>query len=461
MKKATTKEFIELLNNFKSKNNIDDKIFYYYATFKFYKSTLLNEFYDMSLVKTNSENNPIVIHYSKSDLLIKEDDSDKFTNPESSYYPKFTPIIKDENVDDLQKIMKILEESNGFKSFIEPSITILENSFNSSKIAQGVSSMKIIELFEGLKETLKSEDIKESSLNYYLSNLVEHLSTNLYIGNELSVYKLNHLFRIRTSDDAESMMNTYYENFDKCFDLFKIQQSLVIGRILNAETENQVLDNPLLNQFIEEVKEQHPEWFKSFDESLTHSMTDDNAIRLSRVPLNTSTADFDLIDPKSFMATAYPSYTDGYSHISNRFMEAELNFIHLYGDNVFFKAYYHNLHIETENELTYCKGVDSDLAFCIKDYDRKSFILPVLDYLEKNNIIIDLSKDSTLYHYIKREDLVNIVTSEYPNLILIDHDLGYKKIGAIIQSKSFEEALENYHKDKPTLIKPLKNKPSF
>jgi hypothetical protein len=56
---------------------------------------------------------------------------------------------------------------------------------------------------------------------------------------------------------------------------------------------------------------------------------------------------------------------------------------------------------------------------------------------------------------------VELVTSEYPNLILIHHDLGFKKIGAITQSKSFEEALDNYHKDKLTLIKPLKNKPTF
>jgi hypothetical protein len=34
--------------------------------------------------------------------------------------------------------------------------------------------------------------------------------------------------------------------------------------------------------------------------------------------------------------------------------------------------------------------------------------------------------------------------------ILTHHDLGFKKIGAITQSNSFEKALDNYHKDKLT-----------
>lgn len=461
MKKATKEEFIDLLNDFKSKNNIEDNRFDYYATFKFYKSTFLDNFYDMSLVKTDSDEHPIMISHSNRNLLVMDDESHKFVEFDSPNRPEFVPIIKNNNVEQIQELMNILDDSRSFKEFVEPAFKFLDNLNNFSKLAKGVSSIKIVELFDGLKEALSKEVVSETSLRHYLDGLIDQLSTSLYIEKELSTYQLTHLFRIRTTEDPDTLMNTFYERFDKYFDLFKIQQSLIIGRLLNAETEDEVLNNPLLNQFIEDAKITHPEWFKSFDESLTHCMTDDNAIRFSGVPLADTTPDFDLIEPKSFMATAYPSYTDGYSHISNRFIEAELNFVHLYGDNVFFKAYYHNLHIETENKLTYCKGVDSDVAFCIKNSDRKDFVLPVLDYLDKNNIIIDLSKNSTLYHYINKEDLVELVTSEYPNLILIHHDLGFKKIGAIIQSKSFEEALDNYHKEKPTLIKPLKNKPTF
>lgn len=461
MKKATKEEFIDLLNEFKSKNNIEDNRFDYYATFKFYKSTLLDNFYDMILVKSDSDEHPIMIGHSTRNLLVKDDVINKFTELDSPSRPEIVPIIKNKHFEQIQELKKILDDSRSFKEFVEPAFKFLDDHNNVSKLNRGISSIKIIELFDGLKEALSKEVVNETSLRHYLDGLIDQLSTSLYIGNELTTYQLTHLFRIRTTEDPDTIMNTLYERFDKYFDLFKIQQSLIIGRLLNAETEDEVLNKPLLNQFIEDAKLKHPEWFKSFDESLTHCMTDDNAIRFSGVPLADATADFDLIEPKSFMATAYPSYTDGYSHISNRFIEAELNFVHLYGDNVFFKAYYHNLHIEKEVALTYCKGVDSDVAFCIKHSDRKNFVLPVLDYLNKNNIIIDLSKDSTLYHYINKEELVELVTSEYPNLILIHHDLGFKKIGAITQSKSFEEALENYHKDKLTLIKPLKNKPTF
>ena len=173
-----------------------------------------------------------------------------------------------------------------------------------------------------------------------------------------------------------------------------------------------------------------------------------------------ATADFDVIDPKSFMATAYPSYDDGFSYLSNRFKESDNNFVHLYGDNAFFKVYYHNLHIENQNGLSFCKGVDSDVAFCIPYSNRQDFVKPVLDYLNEHNIIVDLSKDSTIYHYINKEDLATLVKADYPNLVLVNYELGYTKIDAILKAQSFKDVLDIYQ-DKVDLSasKKIKNKP--
>ena len=468
MKKATSKEFLDLLNDFKVKNNIEGNIFDYYATFKFYKSIFLNEFYDMSLIKTDSIDHPVMIKHSKHSLLELGDE--RFTTLGDNYID-YIPIVKDKHIDHIKYMFNALQNSNSFKSFVNAAIADTHNahsSFISNKDNiyphpdfRNEKPIKMIDAFLGLKnaveEELKRDKSNETALLYHLDNLIEQMPRD-----SLRKYQIVSVFRGRETDDPEIVMDKLYEQFEPHFQLFKIEEMLNYGRLLNAATENATIDTPLLNQFIETVKHSHPEWFLTFDESLTHSMMDDNAIRVAGIPLLEMTADFDLIDPKSFMATAYPSYTDGFSHLSNRFKASESNDVHLYGDNVFFKAYYHNLHIEQDNGLTYCKSVDSDVAFCLKDSDRKDFITPVLDYLDKNEIVLNLSRDSTLYHYIKKDDLAVLVKSEYPNLVFINDELGYKKLGAIFEAKTYKEALSIYQgTDEQAVAKRIKNKASI
>lgn len=465
MKKATSKEFLDLLNDFKSKNNIEGNVFDYYATFKFYKSTFLNDFYDMSLVKTDSVDHPVMLKYATSSLL---ELGDKKFNTLGGNNIDYIPVMKDEHVGNIRNMLHHLKNSNSFKSFVKAATSDTDNpdssfllngdSIYANPIFRNDKTVKMIDSFLGLKNAIEDEfkrdKSNETSLLYHIDSLIDKMP-----GDSLRRYQLMSVFRGRDSNDSELVMDKFYEQFEPNFQLFKIEEMLNCGRLLNAKTENATIETPLLNQFIETVKQAYPEWFVTFDESLTHCMTDDNAIRAAGIPLLELTADFNLIDPKSFMATAYPSYTDGFSHISNRFKDAETNFIHLYGDNVFFKAYYHNLHIEQDNGLTLCKGIDSDVAFCFRDSDRKDFILPILDYLNKNEIILNLSRDSTLYHHIKKDDLATLIKSQYPNLVLINDELGYKKLGAIFESKTYKEALSIYQgTDEQAVSKRIKNK---
>jgi hypothetical protein len=112
--------------------------------------------------------------------------------------------------------------------------------------------------------------------------------------------------------------------------------------------------------------------------------------------------------------------------------------------------------------LSFCKGVDSDVAFCIRYSDRQDFVKPVLDYLNENKIIVDLSKDSSLYHYINKENLATLIKTDYPDLVLVNHELGYNKLDAILNAKSYQEVLDIYQ-DKVDLnvVKSIKSKPTF
>jgi hypothetical protein len=453
MKKATREEFIELLDNFKEKNNIKGTQFDHYAIFKFYKATLLDEFYDMTLAKTDSVDDPIMINYSKANMLVRENDRLVTVSQD----PEIVPIIKDKNLPSVQKFHDIIQNSHHFKDAVDGLVAEFGDSICSGNNLKGIKCLRLIENFDGLRTALKKDDVNEHSILYYLDNIIDYMP-----GDSLRKYELVSLFRGRTNDDADHMMDIFYEKFNKFFDLFKMKESMILGRLLNAKTEDQTLNTPLLEQFIDEIKQAHPDWFVSFNESLTHCMTDDNAIKASGIPLGVATADFDVIDPKSFMATAYPSYDDGFSWLSNRFMTSENNFVHLYGDNAFFKVYYHNLHIENQNGLAFCKGVDSDVAFCIRYSDRQDFVKPVLDYLNENKIIVDLSKDSSLYHYINKEDLATLIKTDYPDLVLVNHELGYNKLDAILNAKSYQDVLDIYQ-DKVDLnvVKSIKSKPTF
>jgi len=468
MKKATSREFLDLLNDFKIKNNIEGNRFDYYATFKFYKSTFLNDFYDMTLVKTDSVEHPVMIKYSKSSLLVLGDH--KFTTLGENNVD-YIPVLKDEQVENISYMLTSLKNSNSFKSFVNAATSDTNNPASSfcsnddgiyvSPIFRNEHTVKMIDSFLGLKnamdDKLRKDQNNDMSIFYHIDSLIDKIASD-----SLRRYQIMNVFKSSNTNDIEIVMDKIYEQFEPYFQLFKMKEMLNYGRLLNALTENKTIDTPLLDQFIETVKQSYPEWFISFDESLNHYITDDNAIRLSGVPLLESTSDFDLIDPKSFMATAYPSYTDGFSHISNRFKEAETNFVHLHGDNVFFKAYYHNLQIEQDKTITFCKRIDSDVAFCLRDSDSQQFIKPVLDYLVKNEIILDLVKDSTLYHHIKKDDLAILVKTEYPNLVLVNHELGYKKLTAILESKTYKEALSIYHgTDEQAVAKRIKHKASI
>jgi len=458
MKKATSDDFLELLNNFKLKNNIQDERFDYYAIFKFYKSTLLNEFYDMTLAKTSLEKTPIMIQYSNNSVLAKDSYSGLLTKQENT--PDYVPVLKDEYVEPLTKFLDILETSNGFKELVTRSHETFGDELTSTNFSKGVDIIKTINYMASLNDAVHRNESNETSLSYYIDGIISEIPRN-----NLRKYTILSHFRGHCNDDLDELMDKFYTEFDTKFDDFKAEQSLVIGRLLFVETENQTLDKPLLNQFIAELKAVRPEWFLGFDEALHHAVIDDNQIRAAGLTLGSMTADFDIIDPNTFMATASPSsYVDGYDHMSRRYLSSENNSVHVYGDNPFFKVYYHNLLIEKENNLTLCKDIESDVAFCIKDSDNRNYTYPVLDYLEKNNVILNLSQSCRFLHYIKKDDLINEIGTKYPNLIILHDDMPYKKKAYILSANNFEEALDIYKNDnqqvveKPTnlKIKPFK-----
>lgn len=454
MKKATSEEFLELLKDFKLKNNIEDSRFDYYAIFKFYKSTLLNEFYDITLAKTDFERAPIMINYSKDNMLQLDPATGVLGTAETS--PNYVPVLKDKHVPNLTLFSEILESSNSFKEIVTRSIDVLGKNLEDSDLSKGVDMIKVINHMVSLNNAIHRDGVNENSLGFYIDHIIEDIPYN-----NLRKYTLMSHFRERSNDDPVELMDKFYKDFDKHFDAFKTEQSLVVGRLLHVPTENQTLDKPLLNQFITELQEKHPEWFVSFNQSLHHAFTDDNQIRAAGRSLSDSTADFDLIDPKTFMATASPSsYTDGYDHISRRFMSSDSNDVHIYGDNPFFKVYYHNLNIVASDGLTFCKDIESDVAFCIRDSSNKEYIYPVLDYLEKNNIILDLTHSSRFFHYIKKDDLTNLVEAEYPNLILLQEDLNHKKRASILESNNFDKAFDIYKNNNQDIVQKLDN-PKF
>jgi hypothetical protein len=140
-------------------------------------------------------------------------------------------------------------------------------------------------------------------------------------------------------------------------------------------------------------------------------------------------------------------------------MQSETNSVHIYGDNIFFKPYYHNLTIIDKADLKICTYIQSDIAFAIPDEKKIDYLLPVLDYFEKNQIVLDLddSNCSFLYH-IRKDELHKLVQEQYPNLILLNGDIDMKKSIEIHHSKNFKEAFKIYKQDDTPTPKKTKSK---
>lgn len=472
MKKATSQEFLDSLTDFKSTHVITDSNFDYYATIKFCQSTFLNDYYNLSIVKTDSAKQPILLQYHNKNFVVKLDDS-IFFDLHKGEINNSVPVLRNEDHLNAEKMLTILNESHSFKSFVDNFKQEYNQNIDScdtDRISHRILAFNIANTLENLETTLKAARPKENAVRHNLDQLKEQLSSEILLGADFSIYQMAQKFKsfVAVTDECysgpldtnyDNLMKDYYTTLDQYFDLFKFQQVLKTGMLLNAKTEEELLNTPMLNQFIDNLKTTYPEWFKSFDDSLVNSVIDDNGIRAMGVSLLTATADFDLLSSKSFIISAYPTYTDGYTHISGRYMESETNSVHIYGDNIFFKPYYHNLTIIDKADLKICTYIQSDIAFATSDEQKIDYLLPVLDYLEKNQIILDLedSNSSFLYH-IRNEELHKLVQEQYPNLILIDGDLEMKKSIEIHHAKNFKEALKIYKAKGAEAVIKSKNK---
>lgn len=461
-------DFLTLLDDFKLSNNIMDTNFDYYATLKFCKSTFLNDFYDISLVKTDSQEYPVLLQMNGKALIFKMKDAN-FAGISDDEIKNFVPFLTNKDYSHVSHLNNILKESTSFKSFVDNVNSVFGEGFDLHElggVSKDIMAFKVANTLKTLVKQLKDvyiKDIKDYEISYSLQVLEDELSSGIFVGRGIDVSQMSHDFKRYmkpssnefsgdTTNYYDGLMEKYYNHLDQYFDLFKFQQTLKTGVMLNSKTDDQLLDTPLLNEFITIVKANQPTWFQSFDESMVNSVTDDNAIRSAGTPLIETTSDFDLINPRLCLASAYPSHVDGYTHISGRFMESDTNSVHIYGDNVFFKPYYHNLIINQKENLSICTYVQSDIGIALNDDMKVSFLLPVLDYLEKNKIILDLDDSNcSLLVQIKKDDLEMLIKDKYPNLIFLNSDKDLKKSIEISHATSFKEAFKIYKQDdKPT-----------
>lgn len=460
-----TEDFLTLLDDFKLSNNITDTNFDYYATLKLCQSTFLKDFYDIALVKTDSQQYPILLQMNGKELIFKMKEAN-FAGISSDDIKNIVPFLTKKDYSHVSHLNNILKESTSFKSFIDSINTVFGEKFdldNLGGVSKNIMAFNVADTLNTLVKKLKDVHVQDYDIKYSLQILEDELSSGIFIGRGIDVSQMSHDFKRYVMPNADGfigdtttyydgLVEKYYNHLDKYFDLFKFQQTLKTGVMLNSKTDDQFLDTPLLNEFITIVKANQPTWFQSFDESMVHSVTDDNAIRAAGTPLTETTSDFDLINPRLCLASAYPSHVDGYTHISGRFMESDTNSVHIYGDNVFFKPYYHNLIINQKENLSICTYVQSDIGIALNDDMKVSFLLPVLDYLEKNKIILDLDDSNcSLLVQIKKDDLEMLIKDKYPNLIFLNSDKDLKKSIEISHATSFKEALKIYKQDdKPT-----------
>jgi hypothetical protein len=497
MKKAKAEDFIKLREEFKLSNSINDNYFNELSTLKFYKTTLLKDFYDLSLSKTDLEDNPLAISY-RSKRILTENEHGKFiesklnskqpTEDENEAYEyslaladtlnsikptrnddfNAIPILNNSDKQVVKIINDILDDSDGFKDFISKFNLAFSEKNHLTDFSYTIQNLPIVKLchtFNCFKDVMNSNDVSAQSVSFYVKNIIDLLDKEIPLDANLRPHKFEHKFNITVIDADQTyieLMDDYYKEFDDYFYLFQAKESVVLGVMANAKSEEDMLNTPVLNDFISFIENNRPEWFKSVSDSMMEIVIDDNTIRASGIPLSETTADFDLIDPKISILSAEPSLTYGYHSLSKRYLESDYNYIHISGDNSFFKMYYHNLCIEQRDNLKVCFVIDSALSYTATAEEKLAYIAPVLDYLQEHKIVLHLdhTANSSLLTYIKPDELANLIKNNYPNLLSLYQNGDFLKAIAITEAKSYDEAFELYKStdDGKTIKNKIKNK---
>lgn len=478
MNKANETDYLKLLESFKEEHNINKRTnpnFDYYAALKFANSTFINGLYDLSLVKTNNEGYPVLLkNYSK---LIYQTEHNTFTTMDKDLASsiEYVPVIKENDREYLAKIYNALNNSNGFKEFINNYNTAFHDDLELIRLPselQKLPAFRFVDEFRNLDSVVAEKEERSSSVRTALNNVISVIQSNTHLTKEFRIYNLFDLYNsyyfsyesskpdaIRTHD---KMMDKYYSVFDEAFEPFKRRQCMKLGLLLNSKTEQELLDTPELNQFIELVKRTYPDWFTTIND-ITCRITDDNAIRAYGVEFQYSTPDFNLFEV-GYIGSVRPSLIEGYSYLPKHYMnDPKNNNVHISGDNAFFKMYYHHLMIEKKGSLNTCTDVETVISMEVDRSNYKEHIRPVLEYLEKNNIVMNLNRESFIFNYIKENELADLIKSDYPNLIHTLNVTHFVQLMELSEARSFEEAKGFYAKINDTTkpsepSKQLKNK---
>lgn len=476
MNKIQHTDYLTILDDFKKSHNITDSNFDYYAALKFINETFMKDFYELSLVKTANENHPILLkNYSR---LVQKTKDNTFESMDKSMSSStdYVQIIKENDRDYLTKIHNALESSKGFKDFINQVNVVFKDDPNFSNLGSHLNNnpvFRIAQEFNALNAVIAEKDESQQPVKHVLENIISVIGGHTHLTKEFRLYNLAELYRDyffsyeaskpESNRTHDGMMNKYYDKFDEAFEFFKRRQCMKLGLLLHSKTENQLLDTPELNAFIDLLKTNYPRSFKSHDESIEYTITDDATIKASGATLQSQQSDFSLFHI-GFIGSSMPNLIPGYSYFPKHYMEnMDENHIHICGDNAFFKVYYHYLELDQKDDFKICIAIDTNISAVVDQSNITDYLRPALEYLENNKILMKLAGESDIFKYIEKDELANMIKSDYPNLI---HTLNVKKYVDLIEfdnAKTYQDVQEIYKKInddniKPELNKTIKNK---
>jgi len=426
MRKARKDDILDLMDLFSKKYDVDIDYIQPIILKGILNLPAYRDIISTALAKTSDGRFILLVGNSYNKISDEKNKSNSFFNDYkiSKIKNSDIEILLHESVPELlSSVLNIIENSSSLKDLIDD--------FTKTFTLEDLHAMNTIHntpLFEMMLSVHSAEQendfhkiniLKEKIVNSFLHIVRQNnMNTDIFY---------NSILQNSNFKEFKELFSNLVSNY---FDLFKYHHEINLGLAAISETEQSLLNKPIINDFFDLLSKEYPEYFFNDNISLHEYSVDDHELINSQKSINDILKPFNLFDIR-FLPQLNSEGLSGFYNIPERSSDG-LNSVRFIGENPFFTKYYVYLeHIKSANKLDVYNLETIDFIEKTSIDIIENVVRKCLELAQETGFILNINKQ---FQFISTENdnHFNIVTCfhklsiEYPNVVVInteDRDL--------------------------------------